>query len=77
MKKILFGILLGIIFAQTSDYLSCELVSLEQKKCYPLWSQNKQEEYQTCMNNRNILNILANITGFNFIYTTRQLIFGY
>jgi hypothetical protein len=75
--KYLLILLLGFIMAQTMEVISFEIVAAMQRKCYPLWTQGKQQEYQTCMENEKAMTIAANITGFNFIYAGRQLLFGY
>lgn len=76
MKKLLLVFLLGFIAAQAADYGASALVDVARKKCDPLWTQGKQEEYQQCMDSNKALKA-SEIVGFNFIYSGRKLIWGY
>ena len=76
MKKAASLLLFGFILAQAADYGASALVDVAQKKCYPLWTEGKQEEYQQCMDKNSALKA-SKIVGFNFIYTGREIIFGY
>lgn len=77
MKKLLIAFLLGFIVAQGAEYAASEIVNIEQKKCYPLWTEGKKDAYQSCMKDQKFLEAAEKIIGFNFIYTIRQMIWGY
>jgi hypothetical protein len=76
MKTFLI-ILATVIVTQAASYTSSELIGLIQNKCYPLYSQGKVKEYETCFNNEKVLNVSSDILGFDFIYKGRKLIYGY
>jgi len=77
MKKIFLVFLLGFILSQGAEYVSGAIIDIEQKHCYPLWTEGKRDAYQSCMDNEKFLNAAQSIIGFNFIYAARQLIWGY
>ena len=72
-KLIIF--FLGFVFAQVCDQGSFLAVSAMQKKCYPLWTEGKQEEYHNCMHNEKQLNMVHEILGFNFVRQFRNTLY--
>lgn len=75
--KYVLCLIVGIVLAQASDYAANEVINVEQRKCYPIWTKGDKAKYQECMESQTGLNLLQKVLGFNVMYKGRELIFGY